>query len=41
MSKRSVSPGCDGAQNPLFFGENAHMLFDDDRDRAGDIVKAI
>jgi hypothetical protein len=25
----------------LFFGENAHMLFDDDRDRAGDIVKAI
>ncbi len=39
--KRSMATGYAGVQNPLFFKENAQMLFGDARDRVEDIVKAL
>ncbi|HRA76961.1 MAG TPA: NAD(P)(+) transhydrogenase (Re/Si-specific) subunit beta, partial [Propionicimonas sp.] len=30
-----------GVQNPLFFKENAHMLFGDAKQRVDDILKAL
>jgi NAD(P) transhydrogenase subunit beta len=39
--KRSMATGYAGVQNPLFFKENAQMLFGDARDRVEDIVRAL
>ena len=39
--KRSMATGYAGVQNPLFFKENAEMLFGDARDRVEDIVRAL
>jgi NAD(P) transhydrogenase subunit beta len=36
-----MKPGCDGAQNPLFFRENTHMLLGDAGDRVEDIFKVM
>src|SRR3546814_107903 len=37
--KRSMASGYAGVQNPLFFRDNASMLFGDARDRVDDILK--
>ncbi|HQZ00491.1 MAG TPA: Re/Si-specific NAD(P)(+) transhydrogenase subunit beta [Propionicimonas sp.] len=39
--KRSMATGYAGVQNPLFFKENAHMLFGDAKERVDDILKAL
>jgi len=39
--KRSMASGYAGVQNPLFFRENAQMLFGDAKDRVEDILRAI
>jgi H+-translocating NAD(P) transhydrogenase subunit beta len=39
--KRSMATGYAGVQNPLFFKENAHMLFGDAKQRVDDILKAL
>jgi NAD(P) transhydrogenase subunit beta len=39
--KRSMATGYAGVQNPLFFRENAQMLFGDAKARVEDIVHAL
>ena len=39
--KRSMASGYAGVQNPLFFRENASMLFGDAKDRVDDILRVI
>jgi NAD(P) transhydrogenase subunit beta len=39
--KRSMNTGYAGVQNPLFFRENARMLFGDARERVEDILRAL
>ncbi|TDN91207.1 Re/Si-specific NAD(P)(+) transhydrogenase subunit beta [Microbacterium sp. BK668] len=39
--KRSMASGYAGVQNPLFFRENAQMLFGDAKDRVEDILRAL
>jgi H+-translocating NAD(P) transhydrogenase subunit beta len=39
--KRSMSTGYAGVQNPLFFRDNARMLFGDARERVDDILRAL
>ncbi|GAA2538255.1 hypothetical protein GCM10009860_18710 [Microbacterium mitrae] len=39
--KRSMATGYAGVQNPLFFRENASMLFGDAKTRVEDILRAI
>ncbi|WP_166996909.1 Re/Si-specific NAD(P)(+) transhydrogenase subunit beta [Paramicrobacterium fandaimingii] len=39
--KRSMASGYAGVQNPLFFRENAQMLFGDAKNRVDDILRAL
>ena len=39
--KRSMAAGYAGVQNPLFFRENASMLFGDAKERVNDILSAL